>query len=53
MSDLVRLFRDDESAATMVEYAIMVAFIAAVCVTIVVSLGRASSGQFSTVNSAF
>jgi Flp pilus assembly pilin Flp len=53
MDALVRMLRDDESAATMVEYAIMVAFIAAVCIAIVAALGNASKGQFSTVNSAF
>ena len=47
-----QLFRDD-SGATMVEYAIMLAFIAAVCITLVASLGGATKSEFSAVNSAF
>jgi pilus assembly protein Flp/PilA len=46
MNVLWRLNRD-ESGATMVEYAIMVAFIAAVCITLVASLGKTTSNEFS------
>ena len=42
----------DESAATMVEYGIMVALIAAVCITIIGTLGKRVSNAFSSVNSA-
>ncbi len=41
----------DESAATMVEYAIMVAMIAAVCIVVVTTLGRSVSNSFSSVDS--
>lgn len=43
----------DDSAATMVEYAIMVSLIAAVSFALVKTLGTKVSGQFSSVNSAF
>ena len=42
-------FTTDESGATMVEYALMVALVAAVCVVAVTALGTALSGQFTTV----
>lgn len=42
-------FLDDDSGATMVEYALMVAFIAAVCVVAVTALGTALSAQYTTV----
>jgi len=48
----VQIFRDD-SGATMVEYAIMLAFIAAVCITLVATLGGSTSSEFSNLNSAF
>jgi len=43
----------DESGATMVEYAIVVSLVAAVCVTVVTTLGQKVSNQFSTVNASF
>ena len=42
-------FLDDDSGAAMVEYALMVAFIAAVCVVAVTALGTALSAQYTTV----
>lgn len=45
-----RLFRDD-AGATMVEYAVMLAFIAAVCIALVASLGGKTSSEFSNFNS--
>jgi pilus assembly protein Flp/PilA len=42
----------DDSGATMVEYGIMVALIAAVCIVLISTLGTKVSGAFSTVNSA-
>ena len=48
---IVNLLKD-ESAATMVEYAIMVVLIAAVCITIVSFVGLRTSNQYSTANSA-
>jgi pilus assembly protein Flp/PilA len=51
MNTLVRLFKDDEGA-TMVEYAIMVSLIAAICVSVVSTLGQTTSKEFSTVNAS-
>lgn len=42
----------DDSGATMVEYGIMVALIAAVCIVLIGTLGKRVSNSFSTVNSA-
>jgi pilus assembly protein Flp/PilA len=42
----------DESAATMVEYGIMVALIAAVCIVLVMTLGQNVSNAFNSVNSS-
>jgi Flp pilus assembly pilin Flp len=43
----------DEKGATMVEYAIMVSFIAAICVAVVSSIGKATSNEFSSLNTSF
>lgn len=43
------LFRDEEGA-TMVEYGVMVALIAAVCVAIVSTLGGKVNDAFTTVS---
>jgi len=43
------LFKDEEGA-TMVEYALMLALIAAVCIIVVGSLGRTAKGTFGTVD---
>lgn len=45
-----RKFMSDDSGATMVEYALMVAVIAAVCVVAVTAVGTAVSSQFSSVS---
>lgn len=45
-------FLKDEDGATMVEYALMVALIAAVVMGIVTTLGLSISGMFSDVNDA-
>ncbi|MBV9270733.1 MAG: Flp family type IVb pilin [Candidatus Eremiobacteraeota bacterium] len=42
----------DESGATMVEYGIMIALIAAVCILIITTLGKTVQAQFTSVNSA-
>lgn len=42
----------DERGATMVEYGIMVALIAAVCIIIVGTLGQNVSNTFSSVNAS-
>lgn len=39
----------DDTGATMVEYSILVAFIAAVCITVIGKLGRSVFGLFSGV----
>ena len=41
-------FLQDEEGATMVEYAIMVGLIAAVCVGVVTTLGTKTQGTFTT-----
>jgi len=51
VSTLKNVLRDDEGA-TMVEYGIMVALIAAVCITVVTTLGQNVSSAFSTVNTS-
>lgn len=45
-----RLIRDD-AGATMVEYAVMLAFIAAVCIVLVTTLGGKTGSEFSSFNS--
>lgn len=42
-------FVNDESGATMVEYALMVALIAAVCIATVTTLGTTISAKFAEV----
>jgi pilus assembly protein Flp/PilA len=46
---LGRLFRDEEGA-TMVEYALMVALIAVVCIAVVTALGTGAKGKFTTAS---
>jgi pilus assembly protein Flp/PilA len=48
---LISLVRDEEGA-TMVEYGIMVALIAAVCIGIVAALGGQDSTAFNNFNSS-
>lgn len=50
-TSLSNLLRDD-SGATMVEYGIMVALIAAVCIGVVTTLGTKVQGAFTTINTA-
>jgi pilus assembly protein Flp/PilA len=45
-------FVKDESGASMVEYGLMVALVAAACVTAVTALGTAISGKFNSVASS-
>lgn len=40
----------DESGATMVEYAIMLTFIAAVCIALIASIGGSTLNEYSTVS---
>lgn len=51
MKTLQTLLKDD-TGATMVEYGIMVALIAAVCIVLVSTLGKRVSSAFSSVNSS-
>ena len=48
MKKLISFFKDEEGA-TMVEYALMVALIAAVCVGAVTLIGANSNTTFTTV----
>ena len=50
-SNILALIRDDEGA-TMVEYGIMVALIAAVCIAVVTAIGTKVNTAFSTVDNA-
>lgn len=52
LANLVRSFVKEEDGATMVEYGVMVALIAAVCVVIVTALGGQVSTAFQTVSTA-
>jgi pilus assembly protein Flp/PilA len=52
MEKLVKLARD-ENAATAVEYALIVAAIAAIIAVVVFIVGRKTSNSFQKVNSAF
>lgn len=50
MDVFARLSRD-QTGATMVEYAVMLAFIAAVCIALISSMGATTASQFSHFNS--
>lgn len=52
MKSLLNKFLRDESGATMVEYGVMVALIAAIAVATVATLGGYVDGAFSDVNTA-
>ena len=49
MSRIFRAFVSDEGGATMVEYGIMLALVAAVCVVIIGTLGGKVSTTFQPV----
>jgi pilus assembly protein Flp/PilA len=51
-SVLARLINDDEGA-TAVEYAIMIALIAAVIITVVGVIGKKANNGFQSVNAGF
>jgi pilus assembly protein Flp/PilA len=48
IKNLKAMIRDEEGA-TMVEYGLMLALIAVVCIAVVTTLGKNLSGLFSTV----
>ena len=50
MLSFVRRFVQEEEGATMLEYALMVAFIALALVVVVSTLGQAVGGTFHEVN---
>ena len=45
----VKKFTNDDTGATMVEYALMVALVAVVCVVAVTALGTAMSVKFASI----
>ena len=51
-SALLRFFRD-ESGATAAEYAVLASLIIALCVTVILSIGEATQGLFSTFSAAY
>jgi pilus assembly protein Flp/PilA len=51
-STAIRKFIADETGATMVEYALILALIAVACITAVTALGSALTTEFGTITSA-
>ena len=49
MKHLIAIFHNDDEGATMVEYGLIVALIAVVCIAAVVLIGKNLSGVFTTV----
>lgn len=49
--NMLAMLRNDDGA-TMVEYGIMVALIAAVCITLIATLGSKVSSAFTSVNNS-
>jgi pilus assembly protein Flp/PilA len=47
--NVLKNFANDENGASMVEYGLMVALVAAACVTAVTALGTAITGKFNSV----
>lgn len=43
----------NDEGATMVEYAIMLAMIAAVCIVVVLAIGHGTSSEFSNLNGLY
>ncbi|MFM7127728.1 MAG: Flp family type IVb pilin [Isosphaeraceae bacterium] len=52
MKALINKFRNDESGASMVEYGLLVALIAAVLITSVTTLGTSLLAIFDSINTA-
>ncbi|HKU68608.1 MAG TPA: Flp family type IVb pilin [Candidatus Baltobacteraceae bacterium] len=53
MNALASRFLRDDAGATMVEYAVMLALIAAVCITAIAALGGTTQALYSTLSSAW
>jgi pilus assembly protein Flp/PilA len=51
MRDLIKRFVREEEGATMVEYGLMVALIAVVCIAVVAYLGTGVADKFDTAQS--
>ncbi len=49
----IQKFLSDESGATMVEYGIMVALIAAIAIAIIAIIGRKTSNAFQNLNASY
>ena len=52
MVDRIKKLFQDEEGATMVEYALMVALIAVVCIAVVTALGGKVKSTFTSANAA-
>ncbi len=52
VSSMFRRFMKEESGATMVEYGVMVAVIAAVSIAVVQGIGNKTNNAFNKVNTA-
>ena len=52
MLTILKRFVREEEGATMVEYGLMVALIAVVCIAAVTLVGTAINGKFETVSSS-
>ena len=50
---LLRRVAADEGGATMVEYAILLALIAAVCIIVITVTGQTTQRQFSSFNASW
>jgi pilus assembly protein Flp/PilA len=50
MRNLIARFQKDESGASLVEYGMLLALIAVVCIGVVTGLGETVSDVFSTIN---
>lgn len=50
MIDRIKSLFKDEEGATLVEYALMIALIAAVCVAVIVIIGQKSNNAFNKIN---
>ena len=50
MRDLIARFSKDESGASLVEYGMLLALIAVVCIAVVTGLGETVSSVFSLMN---
>ena len=46
------IFARDERGASLVEYALLVALIAVICIVAIAFLGKSASSKFSTVGSS-